>query len=216
MNDYKMAKYTQEMQNRYSCGHEQMEKRPYLVVYESNDYILGFPLTSRAKQLKSYPSHTNSQLSTDKLDGEVMLDQLQFIHKADFTNLPKTSVPDTDYQAIIDSLVSQIIKAKENPKKDVLNCPNFCDIISLTHNIPEFLQINKWLVVSSKHFNAYAKMCFIIPYSNDLDFGYLHSIDWEARGVNIINKLKYAEQDIQALQQAIKTKFTSICGYFAH
>ena len=171
MNDYKMAKYAQEMQNRYSCGHEQMEKRPYLIVYESNDYILGFPLTSRAKQLKSYPSHTNARLSTNKLDGEVMLDQLQFIHKADFTNLP---------------------------------------------NIPEFLHINKWLVVSSKHFNAYAKMCFIIPYSNDLDFGYLHSIDWEARGVNIINKLKYAEQDIQALQQAIKTKFTSICGYFAH
>lgn len=216
MNDYKMAKHTQEMQNRYSCGHEQMEKRPYLVVYESNDYILGFPSTSRAKQLKSHPSHTNSRLSTDKLDGEVMLDQLQFIHKADFTNLPKTSVPDADYQAIIDSLVSQIIKAKENLKKDVLNCPSFYDIINFTHNIPEFLHINKWLVVSSKHFNAYAKMCFIIPYNNDLDFGYLHSIDWEARGVNIIKKLKYTKQNIKHYNKQLKQNLLSIWGYFAH
>ncbi len=26
-----MSKYIQEMQNKYSIGHEQMEKRPYLV-----------------------------------------------------------------------------------------------------------------------------------------------------------------------------------------
>ena len=31
----KMSKYIQEMQNKYSRGHEQMEKRPYLVVYDS-------------------------------------------------------------------------------------------------------------------------------------------------------------------------------------
>ncbi len=194
MNDYKMAKHTQEMQNRYSCGHEQMEKRPYLVVYESNDYILGFPFTTQI--LKHRSSHKNPTISVGNLNGQVMIDQLQFIYKIDFTHLSSTQISNTDYQQVISSFISQIIKTKENPKKDVLNCPSFCDVISLTHNIPEFLHINKWLVVSSKHFNAYAKMCFIIPYSNDLDFGYLHSIDWEARGVNIINKLKYAEQDI--------------------
>lgn len=196
------------MQNKYSCGHEQMEKRPYLVVYENDDYILGFPLTSRAKQLKSYPSHTNPRLSTDKLDGEVMLDQLQFIHKADFTNLPKTSVPDTDYQAIIDSLVSQIIKANENPNKNEPNCPSFYDIISFTHNIPKLSNINKWLVVSSKHFNVYATMCFIVPYDDaNLDFSYLHSIDWKARKVQILGNTNYTNQTIQTLQQDIRSKF---------
>ena len=132
------------------------------VIMGGGEYVLAFALTTKPKQSKSYPSHTNPQL----LEGEVMLDQLQCIYKKDFTNLPKTSVPDMDYQAIIDSFVSQIIKAKENPNKNESNCPSFCDIISLTHNIPEFSSIDKWLVVSSKHFNVYAKMCFIAPYND--------------------------------------------------
>lgn len=213
-----MTKYIQEIQNKHSCGHEQREKRPYLVIYENNirfvggggggAYVLGFPLTTKNKQTKSYPSHTNPQLSIDKLDGEVMLDQLQFIYKKDFTNLPKISVSNTDYQVIIDSFVSQIIKARENPNKNEPNCPSFCDIISFAHNIPEFSNINKWLVVSSKHFNVYAKMCFIAPYKDkNLDFAFLHSIDWQARDIKIQDKLKYTKQHIQALQQAIKNKF---------
>lgn len=54
-----MPKYTQEMQNQHSRGHEQRYKRPYLVVYEGETYVLGFPLTTKGKQPKSYPSHTN-------------------------------------------------------------------------------------------------------------------------------------------------------------
>ena len=203
-----MSKYTQEMQNKYSCGHEQMEKRPYLVVYENDDYVLGFPLTTKVKKSKSYPSHTNPHLSIDKLDGEVMIDQLQFIYKKDFTNLSKTLVPSADYQAVIDSFISQIIKAKESPHKDKQNCPSFCDIISFTHNVPEFSGIDKWLVVSSKHFNVYATMCFIVPYNDkNLDFGYLHSIDWEERNLKIQDKLPYTKQHIQTLQQAIRMQF---------
>lgn len=201
-----MEKYTQEMQNQHSCGHEQRDKRPYFVVYESDDYVLAFPLTTKNKQTKSYPSHTNPTISIDKLDGEVMIDQLQFIYKKDFSKLPPKPLPNTDYEAVIDSFVSQIIKAKENPNKDEPNCPSFCDIIKFTHNIPQFLGIEKWRVVSSKHFNTYSKMCFIVPY-NDTDFAYLHSIDWQARDINIIGNMPYKPQDIQTLQQAIKTRF---------
>lgn len=203
-----MEKYTQEMQNQHSCGHEQRDKRPYFVVYESDDYVLAFPLTTKNKQTKSYPSHTNPSISIDKLDGEVMIDQLQFIYKKDFTNLPKTILPDDDYQSVIYSFISQIVKARENPNKDEQNCPSFCDIIKFTHNIPQFLGIEKWLVVSSKHFNTYAKMCFIVPYNKtNLDFAYLHSIDWQARDISIIGNMPYNSQDIQTLQQAIRTKF---------
>lgn len=116
-----------------------------------------------------------------------MIDQLQLIYKKDFTNLPKTILPDDDYQGVIDSFISQIIKAKEKPNKDEPKCPEFCDIIKFTHNIPQFLGIEKWLVVSSKHFNTYSKMCFIVPYNDtNLDFAYLHSIDWQARDISII------------------------------
>ena len=84
-----MSKYIQEMQNKYSRGHEQMEKRPYLVVYDSDDYVLGFPLTTKNKKTKPYPSHKNPTVSVDKISdiiSEVMIDQLQFIYKNDFTN----------------------------------------------------------------------------------------------------------------------------------
>lgn len=204
-----MPKYIQEMQNQYSCGHEQRDKRPYFVVYESDDYVLAFPLTTKNKQTKSYPSHTNPSISIDKLDGEVMIDQLQLIYKKYFTNLPKTILPDDDYQGVIDSFITQIIKANENPNKDEPNCPSFCDIIKFTHNIPLFLGIEKWLVVSSKHFNTYSKMCFIVPYNEtDLDFAYLHSIDWQARDISILSNMPYNPQDIQTLQQVIKQQFS--------
>ena len=137
-----------------------------------------------------------------------MLDQLQFITKKDFTNVPKTFVSSADYQVVIDSFIRQIIKPNEIPKKAKPNCPSFYDIISFTHNIPEFSSINKWLVVSSRHFNAYAKMCFIIPYdTTNLDVSFLHSIDWQARDIKIRDNRTYALKDILALQQAIKTKF---------
>ena len=206
-----MSKYIQEMQNKYSIGHEQMEKRPYLVVYDSDDYVLGFPLTTKNKKTKPYPSHKNPTVSVDKISdiiSEVMIDQLQFIYKNDFTLLL-----DADYQVVIESFVSQIIKSNENPNKDEPSCPNFCDIISFTHNIPQFSSINKWLVVSSKHFNVYAKMCFIVPYNiKELNFAYLHSIDWQARNINIENKIGQTNPEIQKiqnlLQRAIKNKFS--------
>lgn len=198
-----MEKYTQEMQNQHSCGHEQRDKRPYFVVYEGDDYVLAFPFTT--KILKHRSSHKNPSISINGLDGEVMIDQLQLIYKKDFTNLSKTILPNDDYQNVIDSFVSQIIKANENPNKNEPNCPSFCDIIKFTHNIPQFSGIEKWLVVSSKHFNTYSKMCFIVPYNDiDLDFAYLHSIDWQTRDISIISN---KSQDIQTLQQAIRTKF---------
>ncbi len=49
----KMSKYIQEMQNKYSRGHEQMEKRTYLVVYDRDYYVLAFSLTTKIKKLNS-------------------------------------------------------------------------------------------------------------------------------------------------------------------
>ena len=201
-----MSKYAQEMQNQYSCGHEQMEKRPYLVTYEDNDYILGFPFTTQISKHRS--SHKNPTINVGNLNGEVMIDQLQFIYKINFTHLPSTQISNADYQKVISSFISQIIKAKEDPYKDEPNCPSFCDIINFTHNIPQFSSIDKWLVVSSKHFNVYAKMCFIVPYNDKkLDFAYLHSIDWQARKVQILGNTNYTNQTIQTLQQDIRNKF---------
>lgn len=206
-----MEKYTQEMQNQHSCGHEQRDKRPYFVVYESDDYVLGFPLTTKGKQPKSYPSHTNPinpNGGGEAIEVEVMIDQLQFIYKKDFSKLPPNPCQARIYQAIIDSFASQIIKARENPNKNEPNCPSFYDIIKFSHNIPQFSGIEKWLVVSSKHFNTYSKMCFIVPYNDiNLDFAYLHSIDWQVRDISIIGNMPYNSQDIQTLQQEIKTRF---------
>lgn len=201
-----MSKYIQEMQNKYSCGHEQREKRPYLVVYENNDYILGFPFTTQI--LKHRSSHKNPTISVGNLNGQVMIDQLQFIYKIDFTHLLPTQISNIDYQKVISSFISQIIKANENPNKDEPNCPSFYDIISFAHNIPKLSNINKWLVVSSKHFNVYATMCFIVPYDDaNLDFSYLHSIDWKSRKVQILGNANYTNQTIQTLQQDIRSKF---------
>ena len=198
-----MIKYIQKMQNIYSMGHEQGNKRPYLIVYESNNYILGFPLTTKSKKLKPYPSHKNPLINRDNINGEIMIDQLQLINKKDFTKTPSNLLSDTEYKIVIESFVNQIIKDRKNPIKEDENCPNIYDIIYFTHNIPEFLSIDKWLVISSKHFNIYAKMCFIIPNDN-LDLAYLHSIDWKARQVKIIDKKYYTNDDIQILKESIK------------
>lgn len=72
-----------------------------------------------------------------------MIDQLQFIYKKDFSKLPPNPLPSTDYKAVIDRFISQIIKANENPRKDEPNYPSFCDIVKFTHNIPQFLGIEK-------------------------------------------------------------------------
>ena len=84
-----MIKYVIEAQNIYSIGHEQMNKRPYLVIYDSNDYILGFPTTTKYKISKTYPSHKNPKINTRDGLSEVMIDQLQLIYKKYFTQTHK-------------------------------------------------------------------------------------------------------------------------------
>lgn len=94
------------MQNTYSMGHEQGNKRPYLIVYESNNYILGFPLTTKNKKLKPYPSHKNPLINRDNINGEIMIDQLQLINKKDFTKIPSNLLSDTEYKIVIESFVN--------------------------------------------------------------------------------------------------------------
>lgn len=192
-----MKKFIQEMQNLYSKGHEQGNKRPYLIVYDGNSYILGFPTTTKQKMQKSYPSHKNPIINGGS---EVMIDQLQLIYKKGFTTRPPNLLSIIEYETVIKNFTNQIISDKNIDGNR--NCPSFYDIIYFTHNISEFSNIDKWLVVSSKHFNACAGMCFIIPVTS-LNLAYLHSIDWKARQVEIIDKKQYNGKDIQKLKEAI-------------
>ena len=102
-----MIKYIIEAQNIYSKGHEQMNKRPYLVIYDSKDYILGFPTTTKYKTSKTYPSHKNPKINTRDSLSEVMIDQLQLIYKKNFTNNPKFLIQNSEYKAVIESFINQ-------------------------------------------------------------------------------------------------------------
>lgn len=196
-----MIKNIIEAQNYNFKGHEQSSKRPYLIVYDSSDYILGFPTTTKQKIKKSYPSHKNPIINTREARSEVMIDQLQLIYKKYFINSTKFLIQDFEYKSVIESFINQIIGDKNIEGNG--NCPSFYDIIYFTHNIPEFSNIDKWLVVSSKHFNAYTGMCFIIPMTS-LNLAYIHSIDWKVRQVNIIDKKIYTANYIQTLKESIK------------
>lgn len=100
-----MVGYIIEAQNKYSLGHEQGGKRPYLVVYESNDYILGFAFTTKAKIL--YSSHQN--IKVNGRSDIMTIDQLQIINKNDFTLPPSNPLPYYEYREIIEIFLNQII-----------------------------------------------------------------------------------------------------------
>lgn len=193
-----MVGYIIEAQNKYSLGHEQGGKRPYLVVYESNDYILGFAFTTKAKIL--YSSHQN--IKVNGRSDIMTIDQLQIINKNDFTLPPSNPLPYYEYREIIEIFLNQII-VDNTYDRNKINCPNFCDIIYFIHNIPKIRNIKEWLVLSSNYFNAHSGKCFIIP-NDSLDFNYLHSIDWKARQVLIHKKLLYTNNDILNYQETIR------------
>lgn len=115
-----MIKYVIEAQNIYSKGHEQMNKRPYLVIYDSNNYILGFPTTTKNKKSKQYPSHKNPTINTRDGLSEVMIDQLQLIYKKYFTQTNKFLIQNSEYMAVIESFINQIIKDRKNPKMKIV------------------------------------------------------------------------------------------------
>lgn len=190
--------------NPYSIGHEQHNKRPYLIVHEGYDYILGFPTTTKLKSYKKYLSHINPKITSGLgFTVEVMIDQLQLINFDNFTPRTGNVIQDCQYDTVIDSFISQIIKPEEKVKKQIKGCPSFYDVISFYHNIPQFHNIDKWLVVSSKHFNITSGICFIVP-SDSFNFSYMHSIDWQAREFSICGNLAYEETDILNLQDKIK------------
>lgn len=62
----KMSKYIQEMQNKYSRGHEQMEKRPYLVVYDSKElnfaYLHSIDWQARNINIENKIGQTNPKI----------------------------------------------------------------------------------------------------------------------------------------------------------
>lgn len=103
-----MLKGIIEAENIYSQGHEQGGKRPYLVCYDGNDYILGFAFTTKAKI--EYSSHKNLEINGR---ADIMtIDNFQLIYKKNFTKPASNFLYDCEYSEVIDSFVNQIISDK--------------------------------------------------------------------------------------------------------
>lgn len=59
-------------------------------------------------------------------------------------------------------------------------------------------------------------MCFIVPYNiKKLNFAYLHSIDWQARNINIENKIGQTNPEIEKIQQIQKSLQRAIKNQFS-
>lgn len=194
--------YIQEAQNKYSLGHEQKKKRPYLIIYESSlGYKLGFPLTTKNKINKEYPSHKNYALSNES---EIMLDQLQIIHNSCVSSNKKEFSQDK-FMELIKFFTKQIINNKQD--KHNRNNLHFCDIIQFEKNINLLQNINKFLVISSNRFHV-SQMCLVLPLES-FDVSLMHCIDYNARKFKIIDKLAYEKIHIDELN-------TKIIEFFAN
>lgn len=206
--------FIQYAKNIYFKGQEQTYKRPYLVVFQANSYILGFPLTTKSKLKKTYPSHQNPLITTQTSQGlqsnEVMIDQLTLIPLQNLKNNPQPcSLPiPNEYPIVIDSFVQQLTTPNTNFTNQNHKCPNFFDTISFIHTNPILNNATEYCVVSSSHFNVFTTMCLIAPIQNNgLNLDYLHCISWKARKVQILGNTNYINQTIQTLQQDIRSKF---------
>lgn len=187
--------------NPYFKGHEQGEhsqdsmKRPYLCVFGNKNYMLGFAMTTKTKQTKNYPSHTNIITS----QSEIMLDQLHIIMMEDIENF-KWKLSDNDYNNVINNFVNQIIADEPVHQYSKVS---FCNIISLEHNNPILSDYFDYIIVSSNKFHI-SGMCYIAPIENgNLKFEYLHAIDYREREFSRISEIPYTEKDILDLRTSL-------------
>lgn len=180
-----------EANNKFSQGHEQQSKRPYLIINKNDEFALGFCVTTKNKRQKDYLSHKNLKLGTC----EVMLNQLQVLSKDDFSHKQPYSkvVSDFKYGIVAEDFISQIIHNKAFEIHDK-SCSKFTDIINFTHNFPKFSHINEWLIVSQTHFNAFSKMCFIVP-------------NTDVRKVQILRHKNFTNDEILGFKQNIRQVF---------
>ena len=187
--------------NPYFKGHEQGEHsrnsvlRPYLCVFCGQNHMLGFAMTTKNKQAKNYPSHTN--IITPQ--GEIMLDQLHIIMTQ---NIGKFTgqLSHNDYSNVINNFANQIIVDKPVHQYSKVS---FCDLISLKHNNPILSGYSDYVVVSSNDFHI-SGMCYIAPIENgNLKFEYLHAIDYREREFSHISEIPYTEKDILDLRTSL-------------
>ncbi len=152
-------------QNKYSKGHEQQKRRPYFVIYESKDFFLAFPQTTKDKQGKKYLSHKNHIINEEN---EIMIDQLQIIPKTQALedNTMETSLSVALQKASIPKLVSAHRNALIN---------HFLEQVILQSQFYKKQQYKKSIVFGNViKFNPYNKNPLLKPYNAFIVL--LHSI----------------------------------------
>ncbi|EOG2575776.1 hypothetical protein ACK8XC_000737 [Campylobacter upsaliensis] len=178
-----------QAKNLYGKGHEQRNERPYAIVYESKNYCLAFPKTTKDKRSRRYPSHKNFKLPDEN---EIMIDQLTIILNtniiasdlSDFqTQLQQLRYGNTEIDSVIDSFCQYVIL--QNEKSNQTFQVQFGDIIGFKHSHPLLINQQYFIVLSNEIFHQ-SKMCCIAPYNKedeDIDYSLLHCIDFEAREI---------------------------------
>ncbi len=184
-----------QAKNLYGKGHEQQNVRPYVVIYESKDYCLALPTTTKDKISKKYPSHKNFELPCSQ---EIMIDQLTIIlnkniitnNSNDFqTQLQqikyKLKYSDTEIGSVIEHFCQYVISKNQNEKSTQTFQVQFGDIIELEHSHPLLKDQQYFIVLSNEIFHQ-SNMCCIAPYNQEnkkIDYSLLHCVDFEARKI---------------------------------
>ncbi len=177
-------------QNKYSKGHEQQKRRPYFVIYESKDFFLAFPQTTKDKQDKEYPSHKNYTINDDEKI-EIMIDQLQVIPKTQALkgNIMETSLSIALQKASISKLVSGhrnalinhfleqvILQSQSYKKQQYKKSIVFGNVIKFNpHNKNPLLKpYNAFIALSCTQFHN-SSIRLVAPYKNNsIIFELLH------------------------------------------
>lgn len=190
-----------QAKNLYGKGHEQRNERPYAVIYESNNYCLAFPKTTKDKRNKEYPSHKNFKLPDEN---EIMIDQLTIILNtsiiasdlSDFqTQLQQLKYGDTKIDLVAEHFCQYAIL--QNKKSKQTFQVQFGDIVQFKHSHPLLINQQYFIVLSNEIFHQ-SKMCCIAPYNKEdenIDYSLLHCIDFEAREIVKIDDKECLKKD---------------------
>ena len=200
-----------QAKNLYGKGHEQRNERPYAIVYESKNYCLAFPKTTKDKRNKEYPFHKNFKLPDEN---EIMIDQLTIILNtsiiasdlSDFqTQLQQLKYGDTKIDLVAEHFCQYAIL--QNKKSKQTFQVQFGDIVQFKHSHPLLINQQYFIVLSNEIFHQ-SKMCCIAPYNKEdenIDYSLLHCIDFEAREIVKIDDKECLKKD--KIVSEIKTLF---------
>lgn len=191
-----------QAKNLYGKGHEQRNERPYAIVYESKNYCLAFPKTTKDKRNRRYPSHKNFKLPDEN---EIMIDQLTIILNKDIitdnslskikTQLQQLKYGNAEIDSVIDHFCQNVILQNEESEQTFQ--VQFGDIIELKHSHPLLINQQYFIVLSSGVFHQ-SKMCCIAPYNREngnINYSLLHCIDFEERKIVKIDNKECLKKD---------------------